>query len=66
MLQIDRRLRSRAVASAVADDASSVGAADERFGPRRPQRGVMERLSGSLVLTLAASLMAIACVVTLA
>jgi hypothetical protein len=44
----------------------SEDAPDGRFGRRHPQRGAMERLSSSLVLTLAASLMAIACVVTLA
>lgn len=44
----------------------SEDAPDRRFGRRHPQHGGVERLSSSLVLTLAASLMAIACVVTLA
>lgn len=44
----------------------SEDAPDRRFGRRHPQCGRVERLSTSLVLTLAASLMAIACVVTLA
>jgi len=66
VLQIDRRTRARAVGPAVTGEASRAEAADRRLGRLHPQRGVMERLSSSLVLTLAASLMAIACVVTLA
>jgi hypothetical protein len=78
-LQIDRRFTGCAVGSAVAGDSSRGGerfgppssprsedAPDRRFGRRHPQRGGVERLSSSLVLTLVASLMAIACVVTLA
>jgi len=44
----------------------SEDAPDRRLDRRHPQRGDGERLSSSLVLALAASLMAIACVVTLA
>lgn len=50
----------------VSFDGNWTVATDSRFGRRQPQRGGVERLSSSLVLTLAASLMAIACVVTLA
>lgn len=41
-------------------------AAGSRFGLRQPERGGLDRLSGSLLRTIAESLMAIACVVTLA